>query len=143
MTTNRDSSRPAVDKSGEALASVQSVPPPNPLEKKVGSQEESQPSELEVDELDKLLSQGFGRPVTESGVPGTREGGTFQRYGQQSFLARGGMGSIYEVVDQNLNRVVAMKVLTPLPLTSESTQASRDPHLVARFLNEASMVLPA
>lgn len=44
-------------------------------------------------------------------------------------IGRGGMGAVFRAIDQRLNRVVAIKVLTP--------QHSQDPAAVQRFQNEA------
>lgn len=44
-------------------------------------------------------------------------------------IGRGGMGAVFRAIDQRLNRVVALKVLTP--------EQSRDPAAIQRFHNEA------
>jgi serine/threonine-protein kinase len=65
--------------------------------------------------------------VTAEGVRaaalGPRVGGTFAgRYDVLSVLGRGGMGSVYQVLDRELDEEVALKVLTPESF-AEGTQA--------------------
>lgn len=52
------------------------------------------------------------------------------RYAQHEEIGRGGMGCVYRVKDQDLNRNIAMKVLT---------QISHDPESMKRFVAEAQI----
>ncbi len=54
---------------------------------------------------------------------------TFGKYQVLRILGRGGMGTVYEALDPNLNRKVALKTMIPGLLG--------DPGLRARFLREA------
>jgi eukaryotic-like serine/threonine-protein kinase len=54
------------------------------------------------------------------------------RYGDEGEIARGGMGSIRRVFDQNLHRRVAMKVLFP--------EHRKDPRVLRRFAEEAQIM---
>ncbi|MEM7305888.1 MAG: bifunctional serine/threonine-protein kinase/formylglycine-generating enzyme family protein [Planctomycetota bacterium] len=68
----------------------------------------------------------------------TARGLPFERFEVDGELARGGMGTILRVQDQDLRRTLAMKVLTRLPVRDE-TAADSDPSTFVRFLDEAQV----
>lgn len=59
-------------------------------------------------------------------------GTTIRQYKVLRLLGSGGMGEVYEAVDEQLGRKVAIKVLLP--------KFAEDPEVVARFFNEARSV---
>ncbi len=62
------------------------------------------------------------------------------RYRMQGEIARGGMGAILEVFDEDLRRRLAMKVILDRDSGSTATESrSVDPALLARFLEEAQV----
>src|SRR3954451_13752408 len=63
--------------------------------------------------------------MTNSMVPGTKLG----RYEVRSKLGEGGMGEVYLARDTQLDREVALKILT--------ADVARDPQRLHRFLQEA------
>jgi serine/threonine-protein kinase len=54
------------------------------------------------------------------------------RYAIRGFLARGGMGAVYDAFDERLSRQVAIKVLVP--------EAIRDPVALGRFQSEVKIL---
>jgi serine/threonine-protein kinase len=68
----------------------------------------------------------------EIGVSTSVIGNTISHYKVVRLLGRGGMGEVYEAVDETLGRHVAIKVLLP--------QYAEDAEVVARFFNEARSV---
>ena len=66
-------------------------------------------------------------------------GTTFSRYRIEGELARGGMGAILEVWDDDLRRRLAMKVALDGGATGSTSSATTSPKLVARFLEEAQV----
>jgi hypothetical protein len=64
-------------------------------------------------------------------LPKLRPGAVFAGYRIERQIARGGMGVVYEAVDIDLDRKVALKIIAP-----EHTQ---DPTAVARFKGEARL----
>ena len=67
----------------------------------------------------------------ELALPRLRPGSTFAGYRIERVIARGGMGVVYEAVEIDLDRKVALKIIAP-----EHTQ---DPTAVARFKGEARL----
>lgn len=59
-------------------------------------------------------------------------GSTISQYKVLRLLGSGGMGEVYEAVDEQLGRKVAIKILLP--------KFAEDPEIVARFFNEARSV---
>ncbi|MCU0723057.1 MAG: serine/threonine protein kinase, partial [Planctomycetes bacterium] len=75
---------------------------------------------------------GAASPATRPGAGASREPpprGAGDRYTVRGEIARGGMGAIVEVVDNDIQRPVAMKVIL----------GSRDPSQAARFVEEAKV----
>ena len=68
----------------------------------------------------------------EIGVSNSVIGNTISHYKVLRLLGRGGMGEVYEAVDETLSRHVAIKVLLP--------QYAAEADVVARFFNEARSV---
>ncbi|MBL9078389.1 MAG: serine/threonine protein kinase [Planctomycetes bacterium] len=68
-------------------------------------------------------------------------GNSAARYRLQGELARGGMGAILEVYDEDLRRRLAMKVILDRHATGGSTTAGSgvDPLVLSRFLEEAQV----
>ena len=66
-------------------------------------------------------------------------GSTFERYRIEGEVARGGMGAILKVWDDDLRRVLAMKVALDAGVPSSTASATTSPKLVARFLEEAQV----
>lgn len=70
-------------------------------------------------------SASTGPGASGAGAAGPRPGAAFAgRYDVLSILGRGGMGSVYRVLDRELDEEVALKVLTPESF-AEGTQAVR------------------
>ncbi|HUR28964.1 MAG TPA: serine/threonine-protein kinase, partial [Planctomycetota bacterium] len=61
------------------------------------------------------------------------------RYQSHGEIARGGMGAILEVWDEDLRRSLAMKVILGRGETASGSKTPRDQKLLARFLEEAQI----
>ena len=114
-------------------------------------------SAAEAPSLGHKLEKFFGATMVEKSsldslVSGSEEAGsrdsaeklvTHQngpRYEEKGEIARGGMGIVFRVLDRDLNRQLAMKVLQSSQTTARSTSPARPPpeHL-SRFLEEAQV----
>ncbi len=62
-----------------------------------------------------------------------------RRYVMRSEIGRGGMGAVYEVIDTDLRRTLAMKVAHTTPSADPSVETSTDPSMLSRFLEEAQV----
>ncbi len=108
------------------------------VESKITGEEPAKPGEeIEANEMtvaDLRKQMGIGGGVKVSGETGAMKrlvGGTKRRYAVIREIARGGMGKVIEVEDNDLRRSVALKVLRKEMLER------RD--LVERFLEEAQI----
>jgi serine/threonine-protein kinase len=73
----------------------------------------------------------------QDAVPGEGEA---RRYVRQGELGKGNMGAVYEVVDSDLHRRLAMKVLRlPQDADESSEDSSRSDEMLARFMEEAQI----
>jgi serine/threonine protein kinase len=80
-------------------------------------------------ETDVEISTGIADPSMK---PPLKLGGTFHGLEILELLGAGGMGVVYKARQIRLERIVALKVLSP--------QLSRDPEFVARFNREAKVM---
>jgi formylglycine-generating enzyme required for sulfatase activity len=72
--------------------------------------------------------------------PGGASGGPRERYSLFGEIARGGMGAILKVFDNDLRRTLAMKViLSQDRALADSPAESVDPQVLSRFLEEAQV----
>lgn len=91
--------------------------------------------EIQLDEED-ARNQDFATGVIER-LSGRSENAG--RYDLRSEIARGGMGVIYRVWDEDLRRTLAMKVLMGSPGLPSEQRPSIDSRNVGRFLEEAQV----
>ncbi len=66
-------------------------------------------------------------------------GGPRRRYILRNEVGRGGMGAVYEVIDTDLRRTLAMKVALSGKDKKPPSESGSDPALLARFLEEAQV----
>ena len=78
-------------------------------------------------------------PCSAASPRSEARGTTFSRYRIEGELARGGMGAILEVWDDDLRRRLAMKVALDGGTPGSTSSATTSPKLVARFLEEAQV----
>ncbi len=89
-------------------------------------------NEVEVTVMLDSGSDDRPTPANSESVTDLRSG----RYAVRGEVARGGMGVIYRVLDTELNRTLAMKVLADAPAESIGTSSAT---LLSRFLEEAQL----
>ncbi len=97
---------------------------PKPEEDKTGSQNQSPRSSI----WNRLFPPAIDDPDAQSEIPNPA-GMELEHFIIRERIGRGGMGAVFRAVDTRLDRVVALKVLSP--------SQSRDPGAVKRFQNEA------
>lgn len=90
-------------------------------------------------------------PGIDISVPGAGDGsgaewlakavkdGARRRYVLRGEVGRGGMGAVYEVIDTDLRRTLAMKVALSGRNKHPPSESGTDPALLARFLEEAQV----
>jgi len=114
-------------------AQPEAAPPEEP---RVAIRFHSLGAELE-EGLDAALIEGAAEPA-ELAARLAERGRSIARYEPVEELARGAMGAILRVVDRDLGRELAMKVMLARgDATSEGAERQTGPDVVARFVEEA------
>ena len=118
-----------VEPSGSGSATRHAFLRPMPGEQRpaseAGEQEENTTNEREI--LGRLFAEKTGESSRRPDV--SVVGLRLANFVIEELIGRGGMGAVFRAVDERLNRVVALKILSPVH--------SRDPAAVERFKNEA------
>jgi eukaryotic-like serine/threonine-protein kinase len=112
------------------MAAAQSVDGPATVLRSLGSP--PRPTGSSHGEIDSELHRRLfpsDAPLGAELVPSNVSGSRLEHFRIEEMIGRGGMGAVFRAYDERLDRVVALKVLSP--------GFSRDPATVERFRNEA------